>query len=64
MPTFIAHVEFRMDAERLEDGGKRLRELAMAASAVGFELKRGQIDPGPADEDKDSGGWTSYGPMS
>ena len=53
-----------MDAKRLEDGGKRLRELAMAARAVGFELKQGQIDPGPADEDKDSGGWTSYGPMS
>ena len=61
MPTFIAHVEFRMDAERLEDGGKRLRELAHAASAVGFELKRGRIEPAPADED-DREGWTSYGP--
>ena len=44
MPTFIAHVEFRMKADSFEDGGRRLRELATAASAVGFELERGQVD--------------------
>lgn len=62
VPTFIAHVEFRMEAENVEDGGRRLRELARAASAVGFELKRGQVEPAPADEANDAGGWTGYGP--
>ena len=42
MPTFIARVEFRMEADRLEDGDRRLRELAEAASAPGFELRRDQ----------------------
>lgn len=28
VPTFIAHVEFRMEADSFEDGGRRLRELA------------------------------------
>jgi hypothetical protein len=63
LPTFIAHVEFRLDADRLEDGGRRLRELAQAASAVAFELKRGRLDPAPADVDEDQG-WTSYGPTT
>jgi hypothetical protein len=59
MPTFIAHVEFRIQAERLEDAGRRMRELAKAASRVGFELERGRIEPAPA-EDDDRGGGTSY----
>jgi hypothetical protein len=42
LATFIARVEFRMEADRLEAGDRRLRELAEAASAPGFELKRGQ----------------------
>lgn len=62
VPTFIAHVEFRMEADSFEDGGRRLRELATAASAVGFELKRGQVEPAPADEADDAAGWTGYGP--
>jgi hypothetical protein len=50
LPTLVAHVEFRLDADRLEEGGGRLLELAQAASGVGFELKRGRIEPVPADE--------------
>ena len=64
MPTFIARVEFRMEADRLEDGGRRLRELAMAASGIGFELKRGQVELASADEADDAGDWTAYGPMT
>ena len=64
LPTFIARVEFRMEADRLEDGGRRLRELAEAASAVGFELRRGQVEPASGDEADDAGGWTGYGPMT
>jgi hypothetical protein len=64
LPTFIARVEFRMEAERLEDGGRRLRELAKAASGVGFELERGRIKPAPVAEDADRGGWNGYAPIT
>ena len=64
MPTFIARVEFRMEADRLEDSGRRLRELAEAASAVGFELKRGQVEPVSGDEADEAGGSTGYGPRT
>jgi hypothetical protein len=53
-----------MEADRLEDGGRRLRELAEAASAVGFELKRAEVEPASADEADDAEGWTRYGPMT
>lgn len=53
-----------MEADQLEDGGRRLRELAEAASAVGFELRRGQVEPASADAGDDAGGGTGYGPMT
>jgi hypothetical protein len=61
LPTFVAHVELRFDAEDLRDGGRRLRELAKAAEAVGFTMKRGRVADAPAD-DGDADGWTNYGP--
>jgi hypothetical protein len=53
-----------MEADRLEDSGRRLRELAEAASAVGFELKRGQVEPVSGDEADEAGGSTGYGPRT
>jgi hypothetical protein len=61
LPTFVAHVEFRFDAEDLRDGGRRLRELAKTAEAVGFTMKSGRVEDAPA-EDGDADGWASYGP--
>jgi hypothetical protein len=61
LPTFVAHVEFHFEADRIEDGGKQLRDLAKAADRFGFDLKRGHIEPAPPDIDDDEDGWTGYG---
>jgi hypothetical protein len=45
MAAFVARVEFRFEAESLQTGGKRLRELANAAATVGFQLERGTVEP-------------------
>jgi hypothetical protein len=62
LPTFIAHVDFHFEAERVEDGGKKLRELAKAAERVGFEMKRGRVEPAPPDGPADRQAGTGYGP--
>jgi hypothetical protein len=62
LPTFIAHVEFRCQAESLKDGGKQLVKLTKAAGGVGFEMIRGRIEPMPPGMDTDEGSWTGYGP--
>jgi hypothetical protein len=61
VPAFVAHVEFRLDAETLEDGGKRLRDLAKV-TPVGFELIRARIEPVPPSAETDEGSGTGYGP--
>jgi hypothetical protein len=61
VPAFVAHVEFRFEAETLEDGGKRLRDLAKASPA-GFELIRARIEPVPAGAETDEDSETRYGP--
>ena len=61
LQTFVADVEFRFSADSVEAGGSRLRELAAAASRVGFEMKRGRVEPDPAIPDPDADGWTQYG---
>jgi len=60
--VFIAHVEFRFEADNVEAGGRRLRDLSTAARSVGFEMKRGQVEPAPLTPDPNTGGWTEYGP--
>jgi hypothetical protein len=62
LPRFVAHVEFRFEAESVEAGGKRLRELATAADSVGFEMKSGRVEAAPPSTDPDPDGWTGYGP--
>ena len=64
MPTFIAHVDFHFEAERVEDGGKKLRELAKAAETVGFDFTGGHIEPAAAGIDTREGDWTGYGPKT
>ena len=59
-----ADVEFRFSAESAEAGGSRLRELAAAASSVGFEMKRGRVEPSPVIPDADADGWTQYAPKT
>ncbi len=44
MLDFVAHVEFRFEAETLAGGGRRLRELQAAASTVGFTLRQGRVE--------------------
>ena len=61
MPAFVAHVEFRFEADSLEDGGKRLRDLAKASPA-GFELIRGRIESLPPGAETDERNVTGYGP--
>lgn len=61
VPAYVAHVEFRFEAETLEEGGRRLRDLAKASPA-GFELVRGRIEPVPPGTEIDEGGETGYGP--
>jgi hypothetical protein len=47
VPTFVAYVEFRFDAETIEMGGERLRELSTAAADVGFEVERARVEQAP-----------------
>ncbi|MDP9418815.1 MAG: hypothetical protein M3P53_01445 [Actinomycetota bacterium] len=63
MPRYIAHLTFEFDAPSIEDGGRRIRELAPAAEAVDFELEGvGKVEEAPRPED-DPSGWTGYGPI-
>jgi len=61
VPAFIAHVAFRLEAETLEDGGRRLRDLAKASPA-GFDLIRARIEPAAPGAEADDGSETRYGP--
>jgi hypothetical protein len=62
LPTFVAHVEFRVTAESVDAGGKRLRELANAADSVGFEMKTGRVEAARLSVDADADAWTGYAP--
>jgi hypothetical protein len=62
LPAFIAHTEFRFEAESVEAAGKRVTDLARAANTVGFEVKSVRVEPAPPTADPDVGGWTGYGP--
>jgi hypothetical protein len=61
MARFIAEVVFAVELEDIAQGGRRLHELAKAASQLGFEMQRGQVHeddtPPPSSE-----GWTAYAP--
>jgi hypothetical protein len=61
MGRFIVEVVFAVELEDVTQGGKRLHELSHAASALGFEMRRGQVreDDGP---DTSPDGWTAYAP--
>lgn len=62
LPAFIAHAEFRFEAESVEAAGRRVTDLAKAADTVGFEMKSGHVEPAPPGADPDVSGWTGYGP--
>jgi hypothetical protein len=62
LPTFIAHTEFRFEAESVEAAGSRVTNVAKAADAVGFEQKSGRAEPALPGADLDASGWTGYGP--
>ena len=52
MGRFIVEVVFVVELEDVTQGGKRLHELSHAASALGFEMRRGQVR-------EDDGRWGS-----
>jgi hypothetical protein len=56
----MAKVEFRFKAESLDAAGHKLRRLQAAASAAGFDLRRGEVVPAPREEENDAGP-TYYG---
>ena len=60
---FRAQIVLTFDAPSLAECGGRMRELASAASAVGFELERGQVEEVPPGAEEASG-WTPYGPLN
>jgi hypothetical protein len=60
MLSFNAEVVFRFEAESLEAAGAELRRLALAGRTVGFELKRGRVEP-RSTEAEEGDGWTGYG---
>jgi hypothetical protein len=62
VPIFTAHVELQFEGDDLAAGGKRLRELAQAARAVGFELKAGRVEPAISPGGSATEGWTRYTP--
>ena len=63
LAVFIARVEFRFEADGVDAAGRRLHDLSTAAAAVGFEVKRGRVEPAPPKSDGgDDYGWTGYGP--
>ncbi len=58
MASFVAHVELEFEADSLKAGGQRLHELTQVARSAGFDLKRGRVEPAPAQ--KPSAGWSRY----
>jgi hypothetical protein len=61
MGRFIVEVVFAVELEDVTQGGKRLNELSNAASALGFEMRRGQVREVDA-PDTSLDGWTAYAP--
>jgi len=62
MPSFNAEVVFRFEAESVEAAGAELKRLALAARTVGFELRRGRVEP-RSTKAEEGDGWTGYGPL-
>ncbi len=62
MAGFVAKVEFRFEAESLQSGGERLRELLDVARAVGFEMEHGHIEQVRAADSDQRLASTGYGP--
>jgi hypothetical protein len=62
LQRFLAHVEFYFEAQKVEDAGRRLRDLAKAAERVGFDVTRGHVEEAPPDIEADERGCTGYGP--
>jgi hypothetical protein len=52
---FVAEVVFAVELEDLAEGGRRLRELANAASELGFTMQRGQVRADDAPEPSPDG---------
>lgn len=63
MGRFIVEVVFAVEMEDVTQGGKRLHDLSNVASALGFEMRRGEVreDDG---SDSSPDGLTAYGPTS
>jgi len=62
LPLFVAQVDFHFEAESVDAGGRRLRELATAARTVGFEIMQGKVEPATPPPETDRTSWTRYGP--
>ena len=59
--SFTAEVQFRFVAGSLERAASSLRDLADAARAAGFELRKARVEPA-SEEFDERPGWTRYGP--
>lgn len=62
MTRLIAHVEFALDAIDVRDGVRKLRDLAIVSSSVGFDMIKGEVRPMSAAPG--SRGPTPYGPRA
>jgi hypothetical protein len=60
---FLATVEFEFEDDGPDTVGARMRTLGRIARDVGFELKRGKVEPVADDDERgDGSGWTQYAP--
>ena len=62
MPRFRAEVVLYFEAQDLRAVPRRLRELAAAAEAVGFDFHTAKAEEG-SEPDTDGEGWTGYAPL-
>jgi hypothetical protein len=56
MPVYVAHAEFRFEADHVDAAGRRLHELANATRTIGFQLKHARVESPPGGAESDEAG--------
>jgi hypothetical protein len=62
MPRFRAEIVLYFEADDMRAVPRRLRELDVAAAAVGFEIHGARAEEG-SERDTGDDGWTGYAPL-
>jgi len=62
LPTFLAHVALRFEAESLSACGARLNALTELLRSEGVDLDGARVEPAPPQGPSETDGWARYTP--